>query len=513
MANTGLSTPQQTGERDAWLLHFAGAFENAVIGMTLMDTDGRRLTVNHALCAFLGYTEAELIGQLGRHVVHPDDLAQDLVELDALRAGTRDSYRRIKRYIHKQGHVLWGDFSCTMVRDLKGHALFFINQVQDITERRQAEERLHDTQAMLRLAAQVGRLGAWAYDVDATSLRWSPEVCAIFGAPPDATPTIQDAMKFVVPSYHEVVRATLEDCLRGGSPFDIEIEVFAARHQRLWVRLICEAEWDAQGQVCRLQGALQDVSQAKEAEHEILRLNGQLEERVSQRTAQLQEANRELEAFSYSVAHDLRAPLSSIDGFSNALQANAQGALDEKSLHYLQRIRAGVRQMSECTDGLLSLASVSRTDLQVRVVDIAALANAALVNCRERTPGRAITVVVAATLPARGDPRLLALALQNLLDNAWKFTARQPQPRIEVGGISQGDDGHEVYFVRDNGAGFDMTYASRMFEAFQRMHATHEFEGTGIGLAIAQRVIARHGGRIWAESVPGCGATFYFTLG
>lgn len=499
-------------EREAWVRHFAGAFENAVIGMTLLGTDKRRLSVNRAFCDFLGYTETQLLGFSLEDVIHPDDVQDTRRELSALLAGERDSYRRETRYRHRRGDTVWGDFSCTLARDLDGQPLFFITQVQDITERKLAERRLRDTQAMLHLAAQVGRLGAWAWDVGAETLQWSQEACAIFEVKPGFAPTTTQAMRFIAPAYRANIGATLKACLRGGSPFDIELQIITAKGHPLWIRFICEAEWDAHGRVRRLQGALQDISESKKAQQEIMRLNAGLEERVQRRTAQLEAANRELEAFSYSIAHDLRAPLSSIDGFSNTLQESAAGVLDERSQHYLRRIRAGVRQMSELTDGLLSLASLSRADLQMEQVDLAELARSAVAGCRERSPERAVDIVIADSLPARGDPRLLAQVMGNLVGNAWKFTSRKTRARIEVGG-TRDRDGQWVYYVRDDGAGFDMAYASKMFEAFRRMHTSAEFEGTGIGLAIAHRVITRHGGRIWADSAPERGAAFYFTLG
>jgi len=499
-------------ERNAWVRHFAGAFENAVIGMTLLGTDRRRLTVNRAFCEFLGYTEAELLSLSLENLMHPDDAQGARRQLAALLAGEKDSFRREIRYLHRRGDVAWGDFSCTLARDLDGQPLFFITQVQDITERKRAEQGLRDTQAMLHLAAQVGRLGAWAWDVGAETLQWSQEACAIFEVKPGFGPTPAQAMRFIAPPYRASIGATLKACLRGGSPFDIEAQIVTAKGHALWVRFICEAEWDAHGRVRRLQGALQDISESKGAQQEILRLNAELEERVHRRTAQLEAANRELEAFSYSIAHDLRAPLSSIDGFSNTLQQSAGDALDERSHHYLRRIRAGVRQMSELTDGLLSLASLSRADLRMEQVDLAALARSAVAGCRERSPQRAVDILIADALPARGDPRLLAQVMGNLVGNAWKFTSRKARARIEVGG-APGGDGQWVYHVRDDGAGFDMAYASKMFEAFRRMHTSAEFEGTGIGLAIAHRVVTRHDGRIWADSAPERGATFYFTLG
>ncbi|RZJ02784.1 MAG: hypothetical protein EOO54_26165 [Haliea sp.] len=257
---------------------------------------------------------------------------------------------------------------------------------------------------------------------------------------------------------------------------------------------------------------IRDVTERVNAQREILRLNVELEGRVRQRTAELEAANRELESFSYSIAHDLRAPLGSIDGFSQMLEQAAGGVLDERGQHYLRRIRAGVRHMGELTDGLLALSSLSRASLRREEVDLAVLAQEALAALREQAPGREVEVQLAASLPALGDPRLLAQVMGNLVGNAWKFTAHTPAARIEIGSMP-GEDGQQVYTVRDNGAGFDMAHAAKMFEAFNRMHTASEFEGTGIGLAIVHKIVLRHGGRIWAQSAVQRGACFYFTLG
>ncbi len=255
-----------------------------------------------------------------------------------------------------------------------------------------------------------------------------------------------------------------------------------------------------------------NVTQRVQAQQEILRLNAELEARVQQRTAQLEAANRELEAFAYSIAHDLRAPLGSIDGFSQMLEKSARDALPQAGLHYLKRIRAGVRQIGEITDGLLTLASLSRTSLQAGRVDMSSIAHDVLGDCRSEAPGRPAKCSVQEGMYALGDSRLLKLAIAALVANAWKFT--QPMEAAEISvGCNAGPEGEALYFVRDNGVGFDPAYAGRMFQAFQRMHPADQFEGTGIGLAIAHKVVARHGGRIWAESAPGQGATFFFTLG
>jgi light-regulated signal transduction histidine kinase (bacteriophytochrome) len=231
---------------------------------------------------------------------------------------------------------------------------------------------------------------------------------------------------------------------------------------------------------------------------------------VRERTAQLETAMRELETFSYSVSHDLRAPLRAIDGFGQALVEDFPEQLPADAKRYLSRIRTSTQHMAQLIEDLLNLARVSRGTLERRTVDLSQTARQVVGELQQHEPGRAVEVAVWEGMSAEADPHLLRVVLENLIGNAWKFTSKAAKPHIEIGALKDG--GRATFFVRDNGAGFDMAYADKLFGAFQRLHSASEYAGTGIGLATVQRIVQRHGGRIWAEGEVGKGAVFFFTL-
>jgi len=248
----------------------------------------------------------------------------------------------------------------------------------------------------------------------------------------------------------------------------------------------------------------------RKSEQQILQLNAELEQRVQERTLQLEIANKELEAFSYSVSHDLRAPLRAIDGFSQALLEDYQDHIDETGRGYLDRVRNGAQRMGILIDDLLKLSRVSRVDMNLQEVDLSKIAKEITDELADAEPDRVVHTQITSGLKAWCDPQLTRIALQNLLNNAWKYSAGCTETQIEFGMRLQ--DEEVVFFVQDNGVGFDMAYSGKLFEAFQRLHDAKDFAGTGIGLATVQRIISRHGGQIWAESKPSEGATFYFTF-
>ena len=272
----------------------------------------------------------------------------------------------------------------------------------------------------------------------------------------------------------------------------------------------CKMLKNNDGKVTGVLSSAIDITERKKADEEIRRLNQDLELLVQERTAELTVINKELEAFSYSVSHDLRAPLRALDGFSLAILEDYSDKLDNEGKKYLNRIREASQKMAKLIDAMLILSRVTKTDLALTEVNLTEMAEEISSELTKHNPERNVIWKIEPGMTVTADPVLIKNTLENLIGNAWKFTSKHPSATIEVGSIHE--NGEVVYFVRDDGAGFDMTYASKLFGAFQRMHSTAEFDGTGIGLATVHRIITKHGGRIWAEGKSEIGATFYFTL-
>ena len=327
---------------------------------------------------------------------------------------------------------------------------------------------------------------------------------------PEQETSVEIGLRFYQGESREIIEAAVKDAMEHGKSYDLELEIMTAKGTRKWVRTIGQPVRE-DGAIVKVWGSFQDITEHKRAAEEILQLNVNLERRVSERTAELQAANQELEAFSYSVSHDLRAPLRSIDGFSQAILDEYAHKLDDQGRDHLKRVRVATQHMGQLIDDMIKLARVARAEMQREAVDLSVLAADVLAALQKSEPDRRVEYLIEPGLVVEGDVRLLRVVLDNLLGNAWKFTGKQAHARIEFGAHSQ-ETGGPAYFVRDNGAGFDMNYVGKLFGVFQRLHILSDFPGTGVGLATVQRIVQRHGGRVWAEGAVGKGATFYFVV-
>jgi len=308
------------------------------------------------------------------------------------------------------------------------------------------------------------------------------------------------------------------------SPYHIQHRILFADGNERVLEERGEVTFDEQGLALRMFGTTQDITEWVRIEQELESHRQHLEELVAERTAtirqreveldhlanRLQASNKELESFAYSVSHDLRAPLRAIDGFSLALAEDYAGQLDETALDYLTRVRSGAQRMGMLIDDMLQLSRVNRGELALQEVDLGGIAEAVIEELRVGEPGRAVELRLDRDMFVQGDPRLLRVMLDNLLGNAWKFTTREAVSRIT---FKHKADQPGVFYISDNGVGFDMRHGAKLFGAFQRLHRVTDFPGTGVGLATVQRIVHRHGGRIWAEAKEGKGATLYFSLG
>ncbi len=374
--------------------------------------------------------------------------------------------------------------------------------LRDVTERKHAEESLREQARILDLAPVLIR------DLNGRILFWNTGSEQMYGwkAEEALEKTTHALLKTEYPRAEEEIKARV---LAHGH---WEGELVHARKDGQ--RLVIASHWvlhrDENDKPKAILEVNNDITERKQAEREIRRLNEELEQRVADRTAQLQAANNELEAFSYSVSHDLRAPLRHIDGFSQALLEDYTDKLDDAGKSYLREVRSASQEMAQLIEDVLQLARVTRSEMRREVINLSDLAQAVAAELKKREPKRKVHLELKEELTTRGDKRLLRIVLTNLLENAWKFTSKRAEARITFGREQQ--NGESAYFIRDNGAGFDMAYAGKLFGAFQRLHTTGEFEGTGIGLATVQRIVNRHGGRVWAEGKVDQGATFFFTL-
>jgi PAS domain S-box-containing protein len=486
----------------ARLAAIVSSSNDAIVSRSL---DRKVLSWNAAAERLFGYTASEALGQNISGLIVPPDREAETAQLREWLAEGRAvrDFETVRRT--KDGRLVDVSLSHSSFYDERGAMAGISLIFRDISERKKAEARQ-------RLAASVfdnALDGILITDEHHNIIAVNRAFTELTGY--SAAEAIGMRPRLLRSGHHdEAFYETMQRTLNEKGRWQGEIWDRRKSGELYCELLSISAVRDLRGAITNYCAIFTDITQRKLAQEELERLNAELEQRVAVRTRDLERANRELDAFSYSISHDLRAPLRAMISYSTMVVDANRDKLDPDSVHQLQRIHAGAYRMSQLIDDLLDLARISRQEMHRADFDLSALAHQAAALLVETHPERTVRLTVQPDMHVHGDPRLVRIVLDNLLGNAWKFTARTAEARIEVG--EEERDGERVFFVRDNGAGFDMQYADKLFGAFERLHGQHEFEGTGIGLSIVQRIVIRHGGRIWAEGKIGQGATFFVTL-
>ena len=484
---------------------FTRAFHSSPYAIVISRlSDGLILDVNRGFEEITGYQPSEAVGKttFDLHLwVKETDRQQALAESTASEVQGREFEFRAK-----SGRQLTGLFYAEIL-DTENEPLV-LSSISDITERKQAEQALRESEEKFRKAfltspdaININRMADGMY------ISINNGFTQIMGYSSEEV-IGKTSLELNIWANPEDRQALVNGLIKNGEVIDLEAH-FHAKNGDIRVGLMSASLFEVDN-VPHIMSITRDITERKQTEEKIQQLNEGLELRVRERTAQLEAANKELEAFAYSVSHDLRAPLRGIDGWSMALLEDYHDQLDENGRKYLQSVRSETQRMGQLIDDMLQLSRVTRTEMQSSPVDLSALAQTVISRLKLSYPNRQVEVDLQPGLTCRGDVTLLGIVLTNLFDNAWKFTANRPEARVEFGQTEV--DGQPAFFVRDNGVGFNMAYAQKLFGAFQRLHKTSEFPGTGVGLATVQRIIRRHGGQVWVEAQVDHGATFYFTL-
>jgi PAS domain S-box-containing protein len=479
-------------------------YENAPVGMYHTKIDGSGIIeINNSACEMLGFKKEELIGQPSAIRWADPNRRNEILKI----MGEYGVATNFDAEILKKDNTI---ISCLLSMKIFKEEGYIEGFIVDITERKRVVEALKISKEGLLFATEGANLGIWSWNIVTGELIWSDQCKILFGIPLSETMSYQRFSDALHPDDRERTDKAVKDAIDNHRDYDIEYRSIWPDESIHWLAAKGRGYYDNTGKPLRLEGIVLDITGNKKTEEEIRKLNNELENRVVLRTAQLEASNKELEAFSYSVSHDLRAPLRHVSGYVELLNTRFYSDLPEKGRHYLNSIADSVRIMGVLIDDLLQFSKTGRMEIHQSDVAMNEIVREVKESLCKVNPDREIEWVSKKLPNVIGDEAMLKVVWTNLLSNAIKFTRTRVKARIEIGVLKESKE--LVFFVRDNGVGFDMKYAEKLFGVFQRLHPTEEFEGTGIGLANVQRIVLRSGGRTWAEAIPDKGAVFYFSV-
>ncbi len=486
-------------------------YELPFIGMAISQPQSTRwLQVNNELCEILGYTRDELLQLTWAEMTPQPDLDRNLALRDTMLANHTDHYQMRKRFIRKDGSFVHTEIEVRAVRHPDGSLKQLFSTINDITERLQTEAAISEHKNQLEVAEAMAGLGSWLFDTRTRDIWWSRQMYRNIGRDEALGPP--EDLAAYLECIHPDDRAAADLFMRLAPRSQVMTTTEFRRHPDLgplrWFRGSVQSKVNEAGDGFQYSGTLLDITQLKLAQTTLEQSNAELEERVNQRTAQLRGVNEELEAFSYTVSHDLKAPLRGIDGYSQLLEEEHGSRLGEEGRQFLGRIRRGVQQMGDLISGLLDYSRMERRTMEQQRVDVGALVAQVIEGYSADIDSTHVRLNLSLEpMVLQLDREGMAVVLRNLVGNAIKFSRTRDQPEVEIGARAEGV--RRILWVRDNGVGFDMKYHDRIFGIFQRLQRAEDYQGTGLGLALVAKAVQRMGGRVWAESRPGQGAIFY----